>query len=55
MSEEDPANAATYHEKEHDLVHELEDMVDELDAALVRNKPFIVLHDAYRYVEDRFG
>ena len=29
----------------------------ELDAALapIRDKPFIVLHDAYRYFEDRFG
>ena len=57
LSEVDPANAATYHDNEHDLIHELEDLVDELDAALapIRDKPFIVLHDAYRYFEDRFG
>ena len=56
LSEVDPANAATYHDNEHDLIHELEDLVDELDAALapIRDKPFIVLHDAYRYFEDRF-
>ena len=57
LSEADPGNAATYHDNEHDLIHELEDLVDELDAELapIRDKPFIVLHDAYRYFEDRFG
>ncbi|MCY4376525.1 MAG: zinc ABC transporter substrate-binding protein [Spirochaetaceae bacterium] len=57
LSEADPANAATYHDNEHDLIQELEDLVDELDAELapIRDKPFIVLHDAYRYFEDRFG
>ena len=57
MSEADPANAAAYHDNEHDLIHRLEDLTDELDAALapIRDKPFIVLHDAYRYFEDRFG
>ena len=57
LSEVDPANAATYHDNEHDLIHELEDLVEELDASLapIRDKPFIVLHDAYRYFEDRFG
>ena len=57
LSEADPANAATYHDNEHDLIHELEDLIDELDAELapIRDKPFIVLHDAYRYFEDRFG
>ena len=57
LSEADPANAATYHDNEHDLIHDLEDLVDELDAALapIRDKPFIVLHDAYQYFEDRFG
>ena len=57
LSEADPANAATYHDNEHDLIHRLEDLVDEIDAALapIRDKPFIVLHDAYQYFEDRFG
>ena len=57
LSEADPANAATYHDNEHDLIHRLEDLIDELDAELapIRDKPFIVLHDAYRYFEDRFG
>ena len=57
LSEADPANAAAYHDNEHDLIHRLEDLTDELDAALapIRDKPFIVLHDAYRYFEDRFG
>ncbi|MDD9989401.1 MAG: zinc ABC transporter substrate-binding protein [Spirochaetaceae bacterium] len=57
LSEVDPANAATYHDNEHDLIHELEDLVEELDASLapIRDRPFIVLHDAYRYFEDRFG
>ena len=56
LSEADPTNAAAYHDNEHDLIHRLEDLTDELDAALapIRDKPFIVLHDAYRYFEDRF-
>ena len=57
LSEADPANAATYHDNEHDLIHELEHLIEALDAALapIRDQPFIVLHDAYRYFEDRFG
>lgn len=57
LSEADPANAATYRDNEHDLIHRLEDLIDEIDAALapIRDKPFVVLHDAYQYFEDRFG
>ena len=57
LSEADPTNAAAYHDNEHDLIHRLEDLTAELDAELgpIRDKPFIVLHDAFRYFEDRFG
>ena len=56
LSEADPTNAAAYHDNEHDLIHRLEDLTAELDAELgpIRDKPFIVLHDAFRYFEDRF-
>ena len=57
LSEADPANAATYAENAHELVHRLDDLTEEVAAlvAPVRGEPFIVFHDAYRYFEDRFG
>ena len=57
LSEADPANAATYEDNAHDLVHRLEHLTEEIEAELapVRGRPFIVFHDGNRYFEDRFG
>jgi len=52
----DPENAATYDANANALVDRLDALLAEIDAELapVRHKPFIVLHDAYRYFEERF-
>ncbi|MFB2563864.1 zinc ABC transporter substrate-binding protein ZnuA [Rhizobium sp. IMFF44] len=53
----DPANALTYQENQ----KALNDKLDALDAeiastlASVKDKPFIVFHDAYQYFEHRYG
>ena len=57
LAEVDPANADTYDENAHDLLHRLDDLTGEIDAmvAPARGEPFIVFHDGYRYFEDRFA
>ena len=57
LAEADPANAGTYQDNAHALVHRLDDLTEEIDAmvAPARGEPFIVFHDGYRYFEDRFG
>ena len=57
LSEADPANAATFEDNAHELIHRLEHLAEEIEAevAPVRGRPFIVFHDGYRYFEDRFG
>ena len=56
LAEADPPNAATYEANGDALIDRLDALIAEIDAALapIRDKPFIVLHDAYRYFEDRF-
>ena len=56
LSEIDPDNATTYAANTVTLLQRLEDLTTEIAADMkpVRNKPFIVFHDAYRYFEDRF-
>lgn len=57
LSETDPSNAATYTANAQMLLGRLEALTEEIsdDLAPVREKPFIVFHDAYRHFEDRFG
>ena len=57
LSEADPANAGTYAANAEALHGRLDDLIEEVAAevAPVRDKPFIVFHDAYRHFEDRFG
>src|SRR5690606_19621222 len=53
----DPDNAAAYHAN----LAKLTDKIDELDVEIaatlspVKNKPFIVFHDAYQYFEEHYG
>ncbi|MDE0219082.1 MAG: zinc ABC transporter substrate-binding protein [Spirochaetaceae bacterium] len=56
LSLADPDNAATYESNGYALIDRLDELIAELDAELapIRDKPFIVLHDAYRYFEQRF-
>ena len=53
----DPENAATYDANANALIDRLDALLAEIDGELVpvRHKPFIVLHDAYVYFEDRFN
>ena len=56
LSVADPDNAARYESNGYALIDRLDELIAEIDAELaqVRDKPFIVLHDAYRYFEQRF-
>ncbi|KND21304.1 zinc transporter [Pannonibacter phragmitetus] len=57
LSEADPENAATYAANAAALKEKLTALETELAAELepVKDKPFIVFHDAYQYFEQRFG
>jgi zinc transport system substrate-binding protein len=53
----DPERAALYRANEDRTVQELAALDEELEAALapVRDKPFVVFHDAYQYLEAAYG
>ncbi len=53
----DPANKAKYTDNLKDLERRLDNLTAELQKKLepVRNQPYVVFHDAYRYFEERFG
>ena len=57
LSESDPANAEIFARNSRALLHRLETLASKITEQMkpAQNKPFIVLHDAYRYFEDRFG
>ncbi len=57
LSETDPDNAAIYAANARTLLHRLDELSARItaDLAPVRNRSFIVLHDAYHYFEARFG
>lgn len=57
LSEVDPTNAATYAVNAEALLDRLGELTAEIarEVAPVRERPFIVFHDAYRHFEDRFG
>ena len=57
LSRTDPVNAGAYAANARALLGRLEELTMQIAAevAPVRNKPFIVFHDAYRHFEDRFG
>jgi len=53
----DPENASTYQQNAASVDQRLATLIDETNAKLaaVKDKRFVVLHDAYHYFEDRFG
>lgn len=53
----DPANALTYEANQKALNDKLDALDSEIAAAVapVKDKPFIVFHDAYQYFEHRYG
>lgn len=56
LGEADPANAETYAANAAAFGDEMAALIDEVAAQLapVRDRPFIVFHDAYQYFETRF-
>ena len=57
LSEADAGNAARYVANADDVIGRLDALLDRIDADVrsVRGRPFIVLHDAFHYFENRFG
>lgn len=57
LSKSDPDNAATYHANAEVEIEALAALENEISRTLdgVKDKPFIVFHDAYQYFENRFG
>jgi len=57
LSEADPTNASTYEQNAEAVDQRLATLIEETNARLasVKEKRFIVFHDAYHYFEDRFG
>lgn len=57
LSLADPANAPTYRANAKTVLARLDALALELASTLrpVKDKPFIVFHDAYQYFESRFG
>lgn len=57
LAKADPAHKSIYEANGKDLVNRLDALTAALRAQLsnVKTKPFIVFHDAYQYLEKRFG
>ena len=57
LAEADPGNAVRYRENAHDLAARLATLENELATTLspVKRVPYVVFHDAYQYLEARFG
>ena len=57
LSARDPGRTAAYRANRDRLIARIERLAGELEARLasVREVPFVVFHDSYRYLEDRFG
>lgn len=57
LSERDPANARTYQANGRATLDRIDVLEAELRRTLapIRDRPYLVFHDAYHYFEDRFG
>ena len=57
LSEADPDNAAAYAANAESVMGRLDNLVAEIDAELqpVKDRGYVVFHDAYQYFETRFG
>ena len=57
LTEADPANAVRYEKNALALSARIDALTGEIETTLapVKDKPFIVFHDAYQYFEKRFG
>jgi zinc transport system substrate-binding protein len=56
LAQADPANAARYQDNRERLTQRLRALHRQLEArlALVANRPYVVFHDAYQYLEHRY-
>jgi len=57
LSQADPANAAAYAANAEEITGKLDSLIAEIDAELqpVKDRGYVVFHDAYHYFETRFG
>ncbi|MBA8822260.1 zinc ABC transporter substrate-binding protein [Ochrobactrum sp. P6BS-III] len=57
LSENDPAHAAQYEQNAKNYAEKLDALTKDIATELqpVKDKPFVVFHDAYQYFENRFG
>ncbi len=57
LSAADADNAATYAANAETMIARLDTLVDQVNSEVggLRDRPFIVFHEAYHYLEDRFG
>jgi zinc transport system substrate-binding protein len=57
LSKADPANTAIYAKNAKNIMLQLDQLVDEIsvEMAPLKDKGYIVFHDAYQYFESRFG
>ena len=57
LASADPAQADVYGANAERMIEDLDALIAELDTMLdpVRQRPFVVFHDAYQYLEARFG
>jgi zinc transport system substrate-binding protein len=57
LSDADPDNGATYRDNGGELREQLAQLDQSLSGRLepVADRPFVVFHDAYQYLEDRYG
>ncbi|WP_119167180.1 zinc ABC transporter substrate-binding protein [Algihabitans albus] len=57
LGEIDPDHADTYRRNATETLERLASLTDEMEAVLapVAGEPFVVFHDAYQYLENRFG
>ena len=52
-----PDNASQYKENSNNIINKISDLKSELtkDLAPIKDKPYVVFHDAYQYFEKAFG
>jgi zinc transport system substrate-binding protein len=57
LSDSDPPNASSYRARGREVRERLEQLDQTLSAELpaVADRPFVVFHDAYQYLEERYG
>jgi zinc transport system substrate-binding protein len=57
LAEADPQNAERYRANQQTVMARLDALTARMEETLapVRDRPFVVFHDAYRYLEERFG